>query len=158
MGEGSAAKVEEIEVLRGRLDEELSELDRRMPGRSGLAWRGAAIAAGGAVAVCGVWLLLRRARYRALTSRAEAIVGRLPDEIAERIGERMALPLADVGRSPWLMATTAVGVVTGLAEVAALRRFERALVRGPRQGPARPVVSPRDRPLQSAWPPPRRRG
>lgn len=73
MGQGEAAKVEEIEVLRGRLDDEIAELDRRIPGPSGLAWRTALAAAGGALVVGGVWLILSRARYRALGGRAEAL-------------------------------------------------------------------------------------
>jgi hypothetical protein len=158
VGEGSAAKVEEIEVIRGRLDEELAELDRRLPGPSGLARRGAAFAAGGLLVVGGIWLLLRRARFRSLAGRAEGMVARLPEAIGEQVGEKIALPLAHVNRSPWLMATTAAGVVTGLAEVAALRRLERALLRRPSQRPPKRAVTPHDRPLRSAWPPPRPRG
>lgn len=158
MGEGSAAKVEEIEVLRGRLDEELAELDRRMPGHSGLARRTAVVAVGGLVAAGGVWLLLRRARYRALAGRAEVVVARLPEEIAERIGEKMALPLAHAVRNPWFMTTSAAAAVTGVAEVAALRRLERALTGRPRRAPVSPPVTPHDRRLRSAWPPPRPRG
>lgn len=51
-----------------------------------------------------------------------------------RWGGSIALPMAHAARNPWLTATTAAGVLTGLAEVTALRRLERALVRRPPSG------------------------
>ena len=137
MGQSSAATVREIEDIRGRLETNFEELERRMPAPAIWAKRAAGVAIGSGVGA----LVLRQAFKQAKKRRskkkqvedavtafapAAAVIQLVPDELAERIGEA----LEDGQWKQWAAAGFGVWVLLRLLELRQLRRVNRALIAG----------------------------
>lgn len=126
MGQSAAETVKEIEEIRGRLTEELSELQERLPAPAVWAKRAVGVAVGGGLAGSAFWFLARRARRRRRANgpRVEAVVQVLPERWAERLGEAI-----ERGRwRGWVGAAAGAWLMLRLAEVRQLRRLNRSLL------------------------------
>jgi hypothetical protein len=91
MGEGSAETVKKIEEIRGRLEDEIQELETRFPRTPPGTMRAVGIAGAG-LAATWLWLRLRqrRNRKRETTQQlADAVVSRLPDPVASRVSSAL---------------------------------------------------------------------
>jgi hypothetical protein len=129
MGESAAATVKEIEQTRDRLEEDLTELQDRLPAPAVWAKRAVGVAATGGAAVTVAMLVLRRRRKKKAKAKAQAepvnmVVQVLPDAWAERIRDG----LEDGSWKPWAAGAAGLYVAFRLAEVRQLRRMNRALV------------------------------
>jgi hypothetical protein len=138
VGENAAATVREIEQTRDRLEEELTELQDRLPAPAVWAKRAIGIAAsGGAAATVAMFLIRRRRRKKreeeeearavilARPAPVNAVVQVLPEDWADRVRERL-----EEGRwKPWVAGAAALFVMFRLAELRQLRRMNRILVR-----------------------------
>ena len=141
MGASSDATVKEIEDIRGRLEENFMELERRMPAPAIWGKRVAGIAIGGGVSALVLRQVLKRgARKRAAKKRVEEIlpaaVGAavpvqtliqvIPDDVAEKI----AAAFEDGRWKQWVGAAAGVWLAIRLLEMRQLRRVNRALITG----------------------------
>ena len=134
MGKSAAETVREIEDTRERLDEELQELEHRLPPPARWAKRLAGLALGGGVAGSMFWLGVRKLRGRRKkkigADRVQAVVQVVPDEWAERVSDA----LDEGGWRFWVGAIAALWLVLRLTELRQLRRMNRSLlVATPRQ-------------------------
>lgn len=64
MGEGTAQTLSEIEETRGRLEEEIGELESRLPPAARWSKRLVGVAVGGGVGAGVLWIVLRRVRRK----------------------------------------------------------------------------------------------
>ena len=130
MGESAAATVREIEATRERLDQELTELQDRLPAPAVWAKRALGIvASGGAGTSVALFLIRRRRKKRREAEEAErlsvpVIVRVLPEAWAERVSET----LEDGRWKPWAAGAAGLYVAFRLAELRQLRRMNRTLV------------------------------
>jgi len=131
VGENSAATVREIEQTRERLEEELTELQERLPAPAVWAKRAAGIAAsGGAAATIALFVIRRRRKKRREAEEAarmapvNAVIQVLPEDWADRI----RTGLEDGQWKPWVAGAAGLYVAFRLAELRQLRRMNRALV------------------------------
>jgi Protein of unknown function (DUF3618) len=131
VGEDAAATVREIEQTRERLEEELTELQDRLPAPAVWAKRAVGIAATGGAAATAAMFLIRRRRKRkrkaaeaARMAPVNAVVQILPDDWADRLREG----LEDGRWKPWVAGAAGLYVAFRLAELRQLRRINRALV------------------------------
>jgi hypothetical protein len=129
MGESAAATVREIEETRDRLEEELTELQDRLPAPAVWVKRAVGIAAtGGAAATVAMVVIRRRRKKKAVAKAAAAPVNAvdqvLPDAWAERIREG----LEDGRWKPWAAGAAGLYVTFRLAELRQMRRMNRALL------------------------------
>jgi NADH dehydrogenase FAD-containing subunit len=133
MGQSSAETVKEIEQIRGRLEDEIRELEDRLPRPALWVKRLVGIAVGGGVTGLAFWTAVRRFQKRrqaeAETERYEAaspVIQVLPERWAGRLEEAFAddrvKTLAGAGVAVWLLLR--------LAELRQLRRVNRALIAG----------------------------
>jgi Protein of unknown function (DUF3618) len=134
MGESAAATVKEIEQTRDRLEEDLTELQDRLPAPAVWAKRAIGVAAtGGAATTLTLFVLRRRKKKKAATRAAaaaatpvSAVIQVLPDQWVERIREGL-----DDGRwRPWAAGAAGLYVTFRLAEIRQLRKMNRALLAG----------------------------
>ena len=137
MGQSSAATVKEIEDIRGRLESNFEELERRMPAPAVWVKRAAGIAVGS-----GVGALLLRQAFKQMKKRrspkrklqkavagvapATAVIQVVPENVAERIGEAFE----DGQWKQWAAAGFGVWVALRLLEMRQLRKVNRALIAG----------------------------
>jgi hypothetical protein len=132
VGESAAATVREIEATRERLDQELTELQDRLPAPAVWAKRALGIvASGGAATSVALFLIRRRRKKRREAEEAErlsvpVIVRVLPEAWAERVSET----LEDGRWKPWAAGAAGLYVAFRLAELRQLRRMNRAIVAG----------------------------
>ena len=131
MGESAAATVTEIEETRDRLEEQLTELQDRLPAPAVWAKRVAGIAATGGATATMVLFVVRRRRKKKAAEKAlaaaapvNAVVKVLPDAWAERIREG----LEDGQWKPWAAGAAGLYVTFRLAELRQMRRMNRALL------------------------------
>jgi hypothetical protein len=135
MGQSSAETVKEIEQIRGRLEDEIRELEDRLPRPALWVKRLVGMAVGGGVAGLAFWTAVRRFQKRrqaeaeAEAERYEAqspVIQVLPDRWAGRLEGAFAddrvKTLAAAGVAVWLLLR--------LAELRQLRRVNRALIAG----------------------------
>jgi hypothetical protein len=131
MGENAAATVNEIEQTRDRLEENLTELQDRMPAPAVWVKRAAGLAATGGAGTTMTMFVLRRRRKKKAGARAHAepvnaVIQVLPDTWTERIRESL-----DDGRwRPWAAGVAGLYVMFRLAELRQPRKMNRALVAG----------------------------
>ena len=131
MGQNAAETVKEIEEIRGRLTADFEELQGRMPAPAVWAKRLVGVAVGGGIAGSALWFGLRRLRGRKKRkptfreAPAQAVVQVLPDDLVEKISER----LRDERLKQWLVAIGGAWVLFRLAELRQLRRMNKAMVR-----------------------------
>jgi hypothetical protein len=132
MGQGSAATVKEIEDIRGRLETDMRELERRVPQPAVWAKRLAGVVVGGGAAAIVTMSVLKRirgrrkptARQRLEGHPAQAVVQVVPAPVADRLAE-----VIEDGRwKQWAAVAGGVWLAVRLIELRQLRRVNRALV------------------------------
>ncbi len=132
MGQSSAATVTEIEQIRGRLETNMRELERRVPEPAVWARRAGVIVLGGGTAAIVLRSLLRRRREKRRERRRgpregtmlQPVVQVVPEEVAERVAGAL-----DHGRwKPWVAGATGLWLAVRVIELRQLRRLNRALV------------------------------
>jgi len=132
MGESAAATVTEIEETRDRLEEQLTELQERLPAPAVWAKRMVGVAAAGGAATTLTLLVIRRRQKKkrkaekslAAAQPVNAVVQVLPDAWAERIREGL-----DSGEwKPWAAGAAGLYVAFRMAELRQMRRMNRSLL------------------------------
>lgn len=136
MGQNSAETVKEIEHIRGRLEDEIRELEHRLPRPALWVKRVVGLAVGGGMAGFAFWQVVRRfQRRRGAAARTEReryaangspVIQVVPERWAGRLEEAFAdervRTIAGVAAGVWLLLR--------LAELRQLRRVNRALIAG----------------------------
>ncbi len=131
MGESAAETVEEIEVLRDRLDGEVQALENRLPAPARWTKQLVGLALGGGVGGSMVWFAIRKVRGKrqekaAAPDSVRTVIQLLPDDVADDLGRYIAR-IAETGAwRPWAGGIAALWVVTRMAELRALRRLAEA--------------------------------
>jgi hypothetical protein len=135
MGESSAATVREIEDIRGRLETNFQELERRMPAPAIWGKRLAGIAIGGGVGALVLRQILKRSARspvkrvkRAMTpaTPTQAVSRVVPVEVAEKVSRGF-----EGGRwKQWAAAGAGVWLALKLIELRQLRRLNQSLIEG----------------------------
>lgn len=134
MGQSSAATVREIEEVRGRLEGNMRELERRMPQPAVWAKRAVGVAVGGGVGAFILLKVVKRARKRRKASTrtvmgsqpVQAIVQVVPEQVADRVAE-----VVERGTwKQWAAAGAGVWLAVRLLELRQLRRMNRTLLEG----------------------------
>lgn len=128
MGQSAAATVEEIEDIRGRLDADMRELERRLPQPAVWAKRAVGVVVGGGVAGMVALAVLRRRRKKRRQAQPIEIVKPVVNVVPEDAAERVSAALADGRWKPWVAAGAGVWLAMRLLEVRQLRRLNRRLV------------------------------
>jgi hypothetical protein len=131
MGESSAATVKEIEDIRGRLETNFQELERRMPAPAIWGKRLAGIAIGGGVGALILRQVLKRTARspvqkvkRAVKSAppTQAVIQVVPDEVAGKVSKAF-----EEGRwKQWAAAGAGIWLALRLIELRQLRRLNRS--------------------------------
>lgn len=134
MGESAAETVEEIEVIRDRLDDELQELQERLPAPVVMSKRLVGLAVGGGLAGTAFWFVVRRIRSSRASNKAssepvQAVIQLLPDNVAEEVGQRVSTVLEDGSWRPMATAIGGLWLLMRLAELRQLRRLSRVMAR-----------------------------
>jgi hypothetical protein len=138
MGQSSAATVREIEDLRGRLDADMRELERRLPQPAVWAKRAVGIAVGGGIGGLILLRVVKKARDRRKAKKtlmadgrpAQAVIQVLPEDVAERVADRFSAALEDGRWKQWAAGGAAVWLGIRLLEIRQLRRLNRELLAG----------------------------
>jgi hypothetical protein len=133
MGQSSTETVKEIEHIRGRLEDEIRELEDRLPRPARWAKRLAGVAVGGGVAGTALMMVVRRVRKRGKPKR-RPVRESVPETVVHVIPERWAARFEEALQSDRLKtlagAAAAAWLVLRLAELRQLRRVNRALIAG----------------------------
>jgi NADH dehydrogenase FAD-containing subunit len=135
MGQSSAETVKEIEQIRGRLEDEIKELEDRLPRPALWVKRLVGMAVGGGVAGFAFWSAVRRFQKRRQAQaevEAERIEARSPviQLVPERWAGRFEDAFADDRVKTLAGAAVAVWLLLRVAELRQLRRVNRALIAG----------------------------
>ena len=135
MGQSSAETVREIEQIRGRLEDEIKELEDRLPRPALWVKRLVGMAVGGGVAGFAFWSAVRRFQKRRQAQaevEAERIEARSPvvQLVPERWAGRFEDAFADDRVKTLAGAAVAVWLLLRVAELRQLRRVNRALIAG----------------------------
>lgn len=125
MGESAAETVREIEQVRTRLDDQVHELEGRLPAPLTLVKRVAGVAAGGGFGGTMFWFAVRRLRNR---RAAKADPRRATKDKAQVSVVEFALPRIDESARPVLLAMGAVWLVLRAAQLREARRTNRLLM------------------------------
>ena len=132
MGEGAAQTVRDIEETRERLDDEIRELQDRLPKPAVWTKRVIGVAVGGGVAGAMFWMAVRKRRTKKAKKRVlqaaapgTAVVQLIPDRWAEDLADAM-----EDGRwKPWVAGAAGVWLLFRVADVVQTARLRRAMVR-----------------------------
>ena len=128
MGQSAAATVREIEDIRGRLDADMRELERRLPQPAVWAKRAVGIAVGGGITGIVLLSVLRRRRRKRREAKPIEIVRPVVNVVPEDAAERVSAALADGRWKPWVAAGAGAWLAMRLLEIRQLRRLNRRLV------------------------------
>lgn len=137
MGESSAATVKEIEDIRGRLETNFQELERRMPAPAIWAKRAAGIAIGGGMGALVLRQVLKRTAKkrspvqkvkRAISEAAptKAVIQIVPEEVAGKVSKA----IEDGRWKQWAAAGAGVWLAFRLIELKQLRKLNKAVIAG----------------------------
>ena len=126
MGQSAAATVREIEGLRGRIETNLREIERRMPSPGVWAKRLVGVAVSGGVGAFLLRQAVKRARPKRRTQQApaQAVVQLVPDEVSRRV----AGAVQSGAWKQWAGVAAGVWIVLRLVELRQLRRLNRSLI------------------------------
>ncbi|MBI4259660.1 MAG: hypothetical protein HY658_03745 [Actinobacteria bacterium] len=118
----------EREDTRRRLEEEIQELERRLPAPATWVTRAAGVLVGGGVAGGAAWYLIRRRRKRRARPvdvvPAQAVIRVVPAERGDRLRETLG---GDQWKG-WVAMAGGLWLALRLAELRQLRRMNRAPV------------------------------
>lgn len=132
MGENAAETVEEIEVLRDRLDGEVRALEHRLPAPARWTKQLVGLALGGGVGGSVVWFAIRKVRGKRQEKKAAApdsvqtVIRLLPDDVADDLARQIARIVDSGAWRPWAGGIAALWLVTRMAELRTLRRLAAA--------------------------------
>jgi hypothetical protein len=134
MGENAAQTVEEIEVLRDRLDGEVRELEGRLPAPARWTKQLVGLAVGGGVGGSMVWFVIRKVKgkrqeQKAVSSASDSmqtVIRLLPDDVADDLARQVARIVESGAWRPWAGGIAALWLVTRMAELRTLRRLANA--------------------------------
>ncbi|MDQ3945895.1 MAG: hypothetical protein M3357_12240 [Actinomycetota bacterium] len=131
MGENSTETVEEIEVLRDRLDGEVKELEARLPAPARWTRQLAGVAVGGGLGGSVLWFAVRKIKTRKASKPeasepVQAVIRLLPEDVADDLARQVARVVETGAWRPWAGGIAALWLVTRLAELRALRRLAAA--------------------------------
>lgn len=135
MGQSAAETVREIEDTRDRLEQDIHELQQRIPAPARLAKRVGLMAAGGGVAGGVLMFVLKRRRKRKQAEKlAQSMIAAAPIPIStvinvlpEEWAERLSASIEEGRWKPWAAGLAGVWVAFRLAELRQLRRMNRAI-------------------------------
>jgi NADPH-dependent 2,4-dienoyl-CoA reductase/sulfur reductase-like enzyme len=131
MGASAAETVTEIEQTRDRLEEDLRELEDRMPKPTVWAKRGIGVAVGGGIAGTVIMFSLRRRKKkRALKVAANEPVTAVVNVLPEKWAENVSKAVEDGRWRGWAAGIGGAWLVLKLAELRQLRKLNHALVAG----------------------------
>ena len=85
MGQDSTETVKEIEEVRGRLGDQIEELETRLPKPALAAKRGLGVVVGGGLAGTLIWALLKRGRKSRKTAKVEKAAVKAVEQAAENV-------------------------------------------------------------------------
>jgi hypothetical protein len=128
MGQSAASTVREIEDIRGRLDAEMRELERRLPQPAVWAKRAVGVAVGGGVTGMVLLSALRRRRKKRRAAEPSRVLRPVVQVVPEGTAERLSSALADGRWKPWVAAGAGAWLVLRLLELRQLRRLNRRLI------------------------------
>jgi hypothetical protein len=133
MGESAAQTVEEIEVLRDRLDGEVQEFQERLPAPAVWTKRLVGVAVGGGMAGSVFWFAVRRIRSsnssESTPEAMQTVIQLLPDRLSGDLEKRVSAVVEEGSWRPWAMAVAGAWLLFRMAELRQLRRMNMALVR-----------------------------
>ena len=138
MGQSAAATVREIEDIRGRLDAEMRELERRLPQPAVWAKRAVGVAVGGGLTGMVLLAVVRRRRKKRREVRPIEIVRPVVNVVPEDAAERVSAAVASGRWKPWVAAGVGVWVAVRVLEVRQLRQLNRRLLETRVEGPPPP--------------------
>ena len=129
MGESAAQTVREIEETRERLQDEIQELQDRLPQPAVWTKRVIGVAVGGGIAGTAFWMTVRRrrkarARRRAVAAPGTTVVQLVPDRWAGAVSEA----LEDGRWKPWVAGAAGAWVLFRILEAVQAARLRRALL------------------------------
>lgn len=129
MGESAAETVREIEDTRGRLEQEIRELEDRLPQPAVWTKRLIGVAVGGGVGGALFWFGVRRVRKRRKAKAVQAVpvqavVQVLPEDWSKKLSEA----IGDGRWRGWAAAAAGTWALFRLAELRQMRRMNRALI------------------------------
>jgi hypothetical protein len=133
MGQSSTETVKEIEEIRGRLEDEIKELEDRLPSPARWVKRLVGVAVGGGVGGFVLWKAVGRfrgGRKTKLRVERSAPAETVLQVVPERWAVRMEEALQDDRLKTWAGAAAAAWLILRLAELRQLRRVNRALIAG----------------------------
>ena len=131
MGESATETVEEIEVLRDRLEDEVRELEARLPAPARWTKQLVGVAVGGGVGGSVLWFAVRKLKARKASKPAapepvQAVIRLLPEDVADDLARHMSRLIETGAWRSWAGGIAALWLVTRLAELRALRRLAAA--------------------------------
>jgi hypothetical protein len=132
MGEDAAQTVEEIEVLRDRLDGEVRALENRLPAPARWTKQLVGLALGGGVGGSVFWFAIRKVRSKRQEKKAaspesmQTVIRLLPDDVADDLARQIARIVDSGAWRPWAGGIAALWLVTRMAELRTLRRLAAA--------------------------------
>lgn len=130
MGESAAETVDEIEVIRDRLDDEVREFEERLPAPVVMSKRLVGVAVGGGFAASAFWFAFRRMQTSRKVNKAKGsaegvqIIQLMPDNM----GRRVSAALDDGTWQGWAAVVGGVWLLFRLAELRQLRRMNGTLL------------------------------
>jgi len=131
MGASAAETVTEIEQTRDRLEEDLRELEQRMPKPAVWGKRAVGVAVGGGVAGTMVMFAVRRKRKkRAMKVAAKQPVAQVINVLPDQWQKKVSKALEDGTWRQWAAGVGGAWLVLKLAELRQLRKLNHALVAG----------------------------
>jgi hypothetical protein len=131
MGASAAETVTEIEQTRDRLEDDLRELEDRMPRPAVWGKRAVGVAVGGGVAGTVVMFAVRRTRKkRAAKKFAKQPVGQVINVLPDQWAKKVTKTLEDGTWRNWAAGVGGAWLILKLAELRQLRRLNHALVAG----------------------------
>jgi hypothetical protein len=128
MGKSSAETVREIEDTRDRLEQEIRELEDRLPQPATWAKRAIGIAVGGGVGGAAFWFGVRTLRNRRNKKKKQQSVQAVIQVLPEQWSGRVSKALEDGTWKTWALGVGGAWLVFRLAELRQLRRMNRALI------------------------------
>ena len=135
MGESSTATVKEIEEIRGRLETNFEELERRMPAPAIWGKRLAGIALGGGVGALILRQVLKKGAKKPLEKAKRAVTSSPPTQaviqvVPEEVAGKVSKAFEDGKWKQWAAAGAGVWLAFRLIELRQLRKLNRAVVAG----------------------------
>lgn len=132
MGQATAQTVRQIEDTRDRLEDEIRELEDRLPRPAVWAKRVVGVAVGGGVAGAATLFLLRRRKKRKNAQKVrtvavqpvQTVVRVLPERWEKRVGKA----LEDDEWKGWVTLAGGAWLLFKLAELRQMRRMNRAVL------------------------------